>query len=183
MEDTSLPFELPRVAVVITCYNYRSYVERAIRSVLAQTYRNWDCVIVDDASTDGSAEHVRQLLQIMDDPRLRQLVRQDNGGQIAGFRDGFAAPMRLSSHFSMPMTSGCRTFSSRICRPISTRRIRPRCPAPTFFWSMATTPCSPVLSLRCANRVPGRNAMASPLAPAASFPAWRQGSPMHRSIP
>jgi glycosyltransferase involved in cell wall biosynthesis len=91
MEDTSLPFELPRVAVVITCYNYRSYVERAIRSVLAQTYRNWDCVIVDDASTDGSGEHVRQLLQIIDDPRLRQLVRQDNGGQIAGFRDGFAA--------------------------------------------------------------------------------------------
>jgi len=91
MEDTSLPFELPRVAVVITCYNYRSYVERAIRSVLAQTYRNWDCVIVDDASTDGSAEHVRQLLQVIDDPRLRQLVRQDNGGQIAGFRDGFAA--------------------------------------------------------------------------------------------
>lgn len=91
MEEKSPPFELPRVGVVITCHNYRAYVEDAIRSVLAQTYRNWDCVIVDDASTDGSADHVRQLLQSIDDPRLRFLARQENGGQIAGFRDGFAA--------------------------------------------------------------------------------------------
>lgn len=91
MEDTSPPFELPRVAVVITCYNYRPYVEAAIRSVLAQTYQRWDCVIVDDASTDGSAEHIRLLLQTVDDPRFRLLVRSENGGQIAGFRDGFAA--------------------------------------------------------------------------------------------
>ncbi|MER9455314.1 glycosyltransferase [Mesorhizobium sp. M0478] len=91
MEDTSGPFELPRVAVVITCFNYRPYVEQAIRSVLAQTYRNWECVIVDDASTDGSADHVRQLLRDIDDPRLRLLARTENGGQTAGFRDGFAA--------------------------------------------------------------------------------------------
>ncbi|UVK41579.1 glycosyltransferase [Mesorhizobium sp. AR10] len=91
MENTSPPFELPRVSVVITCYNYRPYVEQAIRSVLAQSYQRWDCVIVDDASTDGSAEHVRQLLKEISDPRLRLLARSENGGQIAGFRDGFAA--------------------------------------------------------------------------------------------
>lgn len=91
MNDKSPPFELPCVAVVITCYNYRAYVEQAIRSVLAQTYRNWNCVIVDDASTDGSADHIRELLAAIDDPRLRLLARSQNGGQIAGFRDGFAA--------------------------------------------------------------------------------------------
>ncbi|MGX5841980.1 glycosyltransferase family 2 protein [Mesorhizobium sp. ArgA1] len=91
MEEKRPPFELPRVAVVITCYNYRPYVEQAIRSVLTQTYRNWECVIVDDASTDGSAEHVRQLLQSIGDPRLRLLMRPQNGGQLAAFRDGFAA--------------------------------------------------------------------------------------------
>ncbi|CAN7579895.1 glycosyltransferase [Mesorhizobium caraganae] len=90
MEEKPRQFELPRVAVVITCHNYRAYVEEAIRSVLAQTYRNWDCVIVDDASTDGSADHVRELLQTIGDPRLRLLVRPQNGGQLAAFRDGFA---------------------------------------------------------------------------------------------
>ncbi|UDL90011.1 glycosyltransferase family 2 protein [Mesorhizobium sp. PAMC28654] len=89
MPSTSAIFELPRVDVVITCHNYRSYVEDAIRSVLAQTYQKWDCVIVDDASTDGSAEHVRQLLETIGDSRLRLLVRPQNGGQLASFRDGF----------------------------------------------------------------------------------------------
>ncbi|MER8694810.1 glycosyltransferase [Mesorhizobium opportunistum] len=91
MPSTTVLFELPRVGVIITCHNYRAYVGDAIRSVLAQTYQKWDCVIVDDASTDGSAEHVRQLLETIGDPRLRLLVRPQNGGQIAAFRDGFAA--------------------------------------------------------------------------------------------
>ncbi|CCV14442.1 Glycosyl transferase family 2 [Mesorhizobium sp. STM 4661] len=87
----STPFELPCVGVVITCHNYRAYVEDAIRSVLAQTYQRWTCVIVDDASTDGSTDHVRQLLQAIGDPRLSLLVRSQNGGQLAAFRDGLAA--------------------------------------------------------------------------------------------
>jgi glycosyltransferase involved in cell wall biosynthesis len=91
MQHTSPRFELPRVGVVITCHNYRAYVEDAIRSVLAQTYQRWDCVIVDDASTDGSTEHIRQLLQTIGDPRLSLLARPQNGGQLDSFRDGFAA--------------------------------------------------------------------------------------------
>lgn len=91
MQRMSAPFELPHVDVVITCHNYRAYVEEAIRSVLAQTYRRWNCVIVDDASTDGSAEHVRQLLETIGDQRLSLLVRPQNGGQLASFCDGFAA--------------------------------------------------------------------------------------------
>ncbi|RWP49171.1 glycosyltransferase [Mesorhizobium sp.] len=84
-------FELPRVGVVITCHNYRDYVEDAIRSVLAQTYQKWHCVIVDDASTDGSADHIRRLLEAIDDPRFSLLARSQNGGQLESFRDGFAA--------------------------------------------------------------------------------------------
>ncbi len=90
MPSTSALFELPRVGVVITCHNYRTYVEDAIRSVLAQTYQKWDCVIVDDGSSDGSAEHISQLLETIGDPRLRLVVRPQNGGQLASFRDGFA---------------------------------------------------------------------------------------------
>ncbi|WP_421912630.1 glycosyltransferase family 2 protein [Mesorhizobium sp.] len=88
------PVELPHVDVVITCYNYRAYVEDAIRSVLTQTYRRWNCVIVDDASTDGSAEHIRQLLETIGDRRLRLLARSQHGSQIEAFRDGLAAGNR-----------------------------------------------------------------------------------------
>ncbi|PTE09160.1 glycosyltransferase [Mesorhizobium helmanticense] len=91
MHHTPPRFELPRVGVVITSHNYRNYIEDAIRSVLAQTYEKWDCVIVDDASTDGSADHIRRLLEAIGDPRFSLLVRSQNGGQLESFRDGFAA--------------------------------------------------------------------------------------------
>jgi glycosyltransferase involved in cell wall biosynthesis len=44
----------PRLAVVISCYNYESFVERAIRSVLDQDRHDCELVVVDDGSTDGS---------------------------------------------------------------------------------------------------------------------------------
>jgi glycosyltransferase involved in cell wall biosynthesis len=44
----------PKLAVVISCYNYESFVERAIQSVLSQARDDCEVVVVDDGSTDGS---------------------------------------------------------------------------------------------------------------------------------
>jgi glycosyltransferase involved in cell wall biosynthesis len=44
----------PELAVVISCYNYESFVERAIQSVLNQARHDCEVVVVDDGSTDGS---------------------------------------------------------------------------------------------------------------------------------
>ena len=46
----------PKLAVVISCYNYESFVERAIRSVLDQNRDDCEVIVVDDGSTDGSWE-------------------------------------------------------------------------------------------------------------------------------
>jgi glycosyltransferase involved in cell wall biosynthesis len=46
----------PRLAVIVNCYNYADYVERAIRSVLAQGRDNCELIVVDDGSTDASWE-------------------------------------------------------------------------------------------------------------------------------
>ncbi|WP_262331848.1 glycosyltransferase family 2 protein [Bosea sp. BH3] len=46
--------ELPRLAVVITCWNYQEYVGRAIASVLSQGREDCELIVVDDGSTDGS---------------------------------------------------------------------------------------------------------------------------------
>lgn len=54
-------FELPLVSVVIPTYNRMPLVIEAIDSVIAQTYNNWELVIVDDGSTDGTAEAVRKI--------------------------------------------------------------------------------------------------------------------------
>lgn len=44
----------PRLAVIVNCYNYAEYVERAIRSVLAQDRNDCELIVVDDGSTDAS---------------------------------------------------------------------------------------------------------------------------------
>jgi glycosyltransferase involved in cell wall biosynthesis len=82
--------KVPKVSVVVTCYNCRNYVGDAIRSVARQTLRGFDCVIVDDASTDDGAEVIRRTLDELADPRFT-LVRLDtNLGQTGASRAGLA---------------------------------------------------------------------------------------------
>ncbi|MBI3801320.1 MAG: glycosyltransferase, partial [Deltaproteobacteria bacterium] len=47
---------MPKVSVVITNYNYGRFLERRLRSVLEQTYRDLEVIYLDDCSTDNSEE-------------------------------------------------------------------------------------------------------------------------------
>ena len=42
----------PKVSIILANYNEEKYIAEAIESVINQTYRNWELIIVDDASTD-----------------------------------------------------------------------------------------------------------------------------------
>ena len=69
--------------MVIPAYNAAAWVADAIRSVLAQTHRDWRLVVVDDGSIDGTGEVVAGFA----DPRIR-LIRQANGGVSAARNAG-----------------------------------------------------------------------------------------------
>ena len=58
-------------------YNTAKYIAESVRSVMSQTYRNWELIIVDDCSTDGTDEVVRPLLS---DNRIRYLKNDTNSG-------------------------------------------------------------------------------------------------------
>jgi len=62
-------------SVIIPLYNKENYVDVAIRSVLRQTWQKFEIVVVDDGSTDRSAEIVKAIA----DPRIR-LIQQENSG-------------------------------------------------------------------------------------------------------
>lgn len=63
----------PRIAVIVNCYNYETYVERAIRSVQAQGRGDCELIVVDDGSTDGSWEVIGRT--------GAKAYRIENGGQ------------------------------------------------------------------------------------------------------
>ena len=65
----------PLVSIVMPAYNAEHYIAEAIRSVLAQTYTNWELLIVNDGSTDGT----RAIMDQFSDPRIRTFD-QANGG-------------------------------------------------------------------------------------------------------
>lgn len=44
------------VSVIVPCYNQAEFLEECLESIRAQTYLNWECIILDDGSTDGSAD-------------------------------------------------------------------------------------------------------------------------------
>lgn len=65
----------PAISVIIPLYNKAVVVEQSIRSVLTQSFHNLELIVVDDGSTDGSAEIVAKI----EDERLK-LIQQENGG-------------------------------------------------------------------------------------------------------
>lgn len=73
------------VSIITPCYNGEKYISETIESVIAQTYLNWEMIIVDDGSVDNSAEVVNRY--ISKDPRIK-LIQQANAGSAAARNNG-----------------------------------------------------------------------------------------------
>lgn len=68
----------PLVSVITPTYNRELFIVECIESVLAQTYENWEMVITDDCSTDGTVEVIRKYADT--DSRIRLYVLASNSG-------------------------------------------------------------------------------------------------------
>jgi len=77
----------PAVSVILNCYNHERYIGEAIESVLAQTYRDFELILIDNGSTDGS----RKVMQSFDDERIRFILHNDNDSLSKRLNEGIAA--------------------------------------------------------------------------------------------
>ncbi|MFR2033860.1 MAG: glycosyltransferase family 2 protein [Agathobacter sp.] len=77
--------EKGKVSIITPCYNGAKYIEETIDSVIAQTYKNWEMLIVDDGSRDDSAQIVTKYCE--KEERIK-LISQENAGSAAARNNG-----------------------------------------------------------------------------------------------
>lgn len=78
---------MPRISVVMSVYNARDFVRDAIVSILKQTYTDFEFIIVNDGSSDGSADIIEELATT--DARIR-VISRENRGLVASLNEGIA---------------------------------------------------------------------------------------------
>ena len=72
--------------IIIPLYNVQDWIKSCIRSVKAQTYKNFQCIIIDDISTDNSVEIINK--EIAGDERFKLIVNTDKAFALKNIYDG-----------------------------------------------------------------------------------------------
>lgn len=79
----------PLVSVIIPAYNHELYIEEALQSVIDQTYKNIEFIIINDGSTDRTAERIEKFIKINQDKNI-QFVNKQNEGVCKTMNKGLA---------------------------------------------------------------------------------------------
>ena len=110
---------MPAVSVIIPVYNRGEALRPTVDSVLAQSFGDWELIVVDDGSRDHTAEVVRSYT----DPRVRY-VRQENAGHSAARNHG----LRLASgEFIAFLDHDDRWLPEKLALQVESLRRRPEC--------------------------------------------------------
>lgn len=78
---------MPKVSIIIPCFNQEEYLKEALQELQSQTLQDFECIIVDDGSTDSSAEIAEQFCR--KDARYR-LIKKSNGGTASARNAGLS---------------------------------------------------------------------------------------------
>ena len=98
-----------KFSILMPTYNDERHIGAAIESVLSQTYSNWELIIVDDGSTDGTADQIRPYLR----DRRVVCLRQENADQLNAL---LAASLRMSGDYVLMLHSDDMMADSQVLR-------------------------------------------------------------------
>lgn len=77
----------PLVSVICLSYNHKPYIKEALQSIVSQSYKNIEIIVVDDASTDGSAEVIKAFAN--NHPHIIFIALSENVGNCKAFNIGW----------------------------------------------------------------------------------------------
>ncbi len=80
------------VSIIVPVYNASKYIEKTIEMVTRQTYKDWELILVDDASTDGSADLIDRIIE-KQGKRIRLIRKEQNGGAAEARNTGIDAAL------------------------------------------------------------------------------------------
>lgn len=78
------------VSIIVPVYNAAKYIQHTIEMVCEQTYKDWELILVDDASTDGSSDVIEKIIKSQG-KRIRLLRKNHNEGAAAARNSGIDA--------------------------------------------------------------------------------------------
>jgi glycosyltransferase involved in cell wall biosynthesis len=112
---------MPRCSVLMPVFNAERYVREAVESILAQTYRDFDFIVIDDGSSDRS----REILQdyAAREPRIR-LTSRPNTGYLRALNEGLT---QCQGEYVARMDADDVALSERLERQISFLDVHPEC--------------------------------------------------------
>jgi poly-beta-1,6 N-acetyl-D-glucosamine synthase len=88
-QNSEVGFE-PYVSILVPAYNEERVIEKAIRSLLQQDYRNYEIIVIDDGSSDGTSAVAQKLVGTYGQTSVK-LIRQQNAGKAAALNMGISA--------------------------------------------------------------------------------------------
>lgn len=98
------------VSVVIPCFKQAHLLGDAVQSVAEQTYKSWECIIVNDGSPDNTSEVAKKLIEKYSDKNIR-LVEKENGGLAAARNTGIK---NAKGNYILPLDSDDMLHSNAI---------------------------------------------------------------------
>lgn len=80
----------PTVSIITGYYKRSAVVERTLRSLVNQSYKDIEIIVFDDASPDNTAQNIRDFIEATNDPRIVPIYHQTNVGFVAGLIDAIS---------------------------------------------------------------------------------------------
>lgn len=87
----------PLLTIMMPSYNYASFIRQAIESILEQSFQDFEFLIIDDGSTDGSPDIIREYMA--KDKRIRALFYEKNGGMLERVNEGTSLAKGTYIHY------------------------------------------------------------------------------------